>query len=234
MRLRPREFLALWATCTLGLGTLGIGLTHLTPVALLLGLVGVCLPPVILRAGQDSRRRRLDDQLPETLTLLVSSLRSGYSLPRAAQVVAQEMPPPVSEEFTTALAEMTLGLPLELALARMAGRVGSPDLVLIVTAVATQQQVGGNLAEILSRITDMIRERVRAEGEIGTLTAEGRLSGLILVLLPPTLALFLTLRSPHYFQPLLGSPVGHVLIGGAVLGQIIGTLLIQRMVKLDL
>ena len=116
----------------------------------------------------------------------------------------------------------------------MTERVGSPDLVLIVTAVTTQQQVGGNLAEILGRIADTIRERVRVQGEIGTLTAEGKLSGLILVLLPPALALFLTLRSPHYFQPLLGSPVGHVLIGGAVLGQIIGALLIQRMVTLDL
>ena len=190
--------------------------------------------PLLRRAGQGARRRRFDDQLPDALTLLVSALRSGYSLARAAQLVAEEMPPPISEEFATALAELALGLPLGSALARMAQRVGSRDMELIVTAVTTQQQIGGNLAEILSRITGTIRERVRVQAEIGALTAEGKLSGLILVLMPPTLAVLLTLRSPRYFQPLLDSPLGHVLIGGAVLGQVIGGLIIRRMVTLDL
>ena len=112
--------------------------------------------------------------MTDTLTLLVSALRSGYSLARAAQVVAEEMPPPISEEFAVALGEMALGLPLAAALARMAERVGSPDLELIVTAVTTQQQAGGNLAEILGRIAGTIRERVRVQGEIRTLTAEGQ------------------------------------------------------------
>ena len=218
LRLRPGEFVLLWAACTLGLGTLGLGLTHLPLMALLLGLIGAGLPPLILRAGEDGRRRRFDEQLTDTLTLLVSALRSGYSLARAAQVVAEEMPPPVSEEFAVALGEMALGLPLAAALARMTERVGSPDLELIVTAVTTQQQVGGNLAEILSRIAGTIRERVRVQGEIRTLTAEGKLSSLILILLPPALALLLTLRNPHYFQPLLDSPLGHVLIAGARAG----------------
>ena len=233
-RLRPGEFLLLWLLCSLGPAVVGFRLTHLPPLALLMGLLGAVFPPLALRAGEDGRRRRFDGQLPDTLALLVSALRAGYSLSRAAQIVAQEMPPPISEEFTVMLGELALGLPLATALTRMTQRVGSPDLELIVTAVTTQQQVGGNLAEILARIADTIRERVRVQGEVQTLTAEGKLSGLILSLLPPTLALFLTLRDPHYFQPLLGSPLGRVLIGSAVMGQIVGTVLIRRMAALDL
>ncbi|MBV9848575.1 MAG: type II secretion system F family protein [Armatimonadetes bacterium] len=234
LRLRPGEFLLLWAGCPLGLGAIGALLTRLPPLALLLALIGAVIPPLILRVGEDGRRRRFDGQLTDALTLLVSGLRSGYSLARAAQMVAEEMPPPVSEEFAVALGELALGLPLAAALARMTERVGSPDLDLIVTAVTTQQRVGGNLAEILTRIADTIRERVRVQGEIQTLTAEGKLSGLILSLLPPALALLLTLRNPHYFAPLLGSPLGRVLIAGAVLGQIIGAVIIRRMVRLDI
>ena len=233
LRLRPTEFVLLWLACAIGMGAVGGGLTRLPWMVLLMGLLGAGVPPLILRSGEEGRRRRFEEQLTDTLTLLVSALRSGYSLARAAQVVAEEMPPPISEEFALTLGEMALGLPLAAALTRMVERVGSKDLELIVTAVTTQQQVGGNLAEILGRIAETIRERVRVQGEMRTLTAEGKLSSLILILLPPALALLLTLRDPHYFAPLLGSPLGHTLIAGAVAGQLIGALLIRRMVTLD-
>ena len=218
LRLRPAEFVLLGLACPIGLGVLGGWLTHLPVMALLMALLGAGGPPLILRAGEDGRRRRFEEQLTDALALLVSALRSGYSLARAVQVVAEEMPPPLAEEFGVALGEMALGLPLAAALARMTERVGSRDWELIVTAVTTQQQVGGDLAEVLGRIESTIRERVRVQGEIRTLTAEGKLSSLILILLPPALALLLTLRDPHYFQPLLGSPLGHTLIAGTLLG----------------
>jgi len=234
LRLRPGEFLLLWAACPVLLGTLGAALSRSPVMALLLALIGAALPPLLLRAGEGTRRRRFDGQLPDALTLMVSALRSGFSLARAAQVVAEEMAAPASEEFALALAGVSLGMPMAAALARMAERVGSADLGLIVTAVATQQQTGGNLAEILARIADTIRERVRTQGEIRALTAEGRLSSLILTLLPPVLALLMTLRNPHYFAPLTGTPLGQALIAGAVAGQVVGALLISRMVRLDL
>jgi tight adherence protein B len=148
-------------------------------------------------------------------------------------MVAEEMPPPMSEEFTVASGEIRLGLPAAAALARMSGRVRSADWDLVVTAVTTQLQTGGNLAEILERITGTIRERVRVQGEVTSLTAEGRLSALILVLLPPVLALLLLLHDPRYFQPLVADPLGRLLIAGAVVGQGIGALVVRGMLTLD-
>ena len=112
-------------------------------------------------------------------------------------------------------------------------RVRSGDWDLVVTAVTTQARTGGNLAEILERIAATVRERVRIEAEAETLTAEGRLSASILVLLPPVLAVALALRSPHYFLPLTTTPLGHTLIVSAVAGQLLGTLLLRHMLKLD-
>ncbi len=184
-------------------------------------------------AGRDARRRRFDTQIPDTLLLIVAALRAGHSPARAVQMVAEEMPPPMADEFAVALGEIRLGLPAATALARVSGRVRSPDWDLVVTAVTTQLQTGGNLAEILERISGTIRERVRVQGEIAALTAEGRLSALILVLLPPLLALLLLVRDPHYFQPLTGSPLGRLLIAGAVAGQGLGTLIVRGMLAVE-
>jgi tight adherence protein B len=183
--------------------------------------------------GRDSRRRRFDGQIPDTLLLIVAALRAGHSLARAIQMVAEEMPRPISAEFTIALGEISLGLPAAAALARIASRISSSDWDLVVTAVTTQLQTGGNLAEILERISGTIRERVRVQGEIASLTAEARFSALILILLPPMLALLLALRNPHYFQPMTENPLGHVLIAGAVMGQILGAIILRKMLILD-
>jgi tight adherence protein B len=184
-------------------------------------------------AGRDARRRRFDGQIPDTLLLIVAALRAGHSLARAIQMVAEEMPLPISEEFAIALGEISLGLPAAAALARIASRISSSDWDLGVTAITTQLQTGGNLAEILEHISGTIRERVRVQGEIASLTAEARFSALILILLPPVLALLLALRNPHYFQPLTANPLGHVLIVGAITGQILGAIILRRMLILD-
>ncbi len=121
----------------------------------------------------------------------------------------------------------------KLALGRMVERVQSPDLDLIVTAILIQLPIGGNLAEVLDAIAETIRERVRMQGEVQTLTAEGRLSAIVLIVLAPALALLLHLRNPAYFQPLLETLSGRWMIGGAIAGQILGGLIINRMVTLD-
>jgi tight adherence protein B len=185
------------------------------------------------RLGRETRRRRFAMQIPDALLLISSALRSGYSPARAIQIVAEEMTSPLADEFRTALSEVQLGLPPVTALVHIAERVRSRDWDLVVTAVTTQVQTGGNLAEILERIAGIIRERVRVQAETDSLTAEGRLSAAILVLLPPVLALLLSLRDPHYFYPLVAAPFGHILIGGAIAGQIIGTLILRRLLSLD-
>lgn len=234
LRLRPAEWAALCAASPLAAGTLGLAATRQGLTGLALSALGLLVPLLILQSRQASRLRRFDAQLPDALMLLTASLRAGHSFSQAMQTVAVELPPPLAAEFAWASGEAALGIPLDLTLSRMTERVPSPDLDLVVTAILIQLPLGGNLAEVLDAIADTIRERVRLAGEVRTLTAEGKLSAIILIVLAPVLALLLSLRDPTYFRPLLDSPTGHGLIGGAILGQIVGGLIIRRMVSLDL
>ena len=233
LRLRPSEWIALCAGAAVTCFLLGLTALHGLGAAFLLGALGAAAPQMVLSSRRQSRRRRFDSQLPDALMLLTSALRAGYSFPLAMQTVAEELPPPLSVEFAWATGEVKLGVPLDVALGRVLARTQSPDLDLVVTAILIQLPLGGNLAEVLDAIAETIRERVRITGEVQTLTAEGRLSAGILIALAPALALLLSLHSPDYFQPLLQSPFGHLLIGGAVAGQIVGALIIRRMVTLE-
>jgi tight adherence protein B len=234
LRLLPAEWMALCAACALSAAMLGLMATHRPLIGLAFGLLGFGLPVGVLGSRQSARLRRFDTQLPDALMLLTASLRAGHSFSQAMQTVAAELPPPLAAEFAWVSGETGLGVPLETALGRMLERVPSPDLDLVATAILIQLPLGGNLAEVLEAIADTIRERVRLSGEVRTLTAEGKLSAIVLIVLAPALALFLSLRNPDYFQPLLDAPIGHWLIGGAILGQIVGGFIISRMVKLDL
>jgi len=233
LRLRPAEWIALCLGSMLASFLLGLLAAHGLLSGLLLGAVGLAVPQVVLQTRRDARRRRFNTQLPDALMLLTSALRAGYSFSQAVQTVAEELPPPLALEFRWVSGEVSLGVPLDVALGRVAARVQSPDLELVITAILIQLPLGGNLAEVLDAIAETIRERVRIAGEVQTLTAEGRLSAGLLIILAPALALALFLRNPSYFQPLLDSQTGHILIAGAVIGQIVGGLIIKRMVALD-
>ena len=232
-RMRPAEWVILCAVSVAVFSLLGLLLTHSVLSSLVFGLLGLAVPLAIQSRRQEARQRKFEEQTPDMLLLLTASLRAGHSFGQAMEMVASEMPPPMAAEFAWAAGEAKLGVPLETALGRMLERVPSPDLDLIVTAILIQLPLGGNLAEILAAIADTIRERVRVQGEVRTLTAEGRLSALILIVLAPILVFSLHLRNPDYFQPLLETALGRSLIGEAIAGQIIGAFLIQKMVDLD-
>ena len=143
-----------------------------------------------------------DRQLGDTLNLWVNALRSGYSVLQGMETIATELPPPVSKEFERVVQEVRLGLSLGQALDNMYRRVPSEDLDLVITAVNIQREVGGNLAEVLDNISFTIRERVRIKGEIRTLTAQGRVSGWIISLLPLALGGLLYMINPEYVSEL--------------------------------
>ena len=232
-RIRPAEWVILCAVSVISFSLLGLLFTHSVLTGLVFALIGLGVPLTIQSRRQEARQRKFEEQTPDMLQLLTASLRAGHSFASAMEMVAAEMPPPMASEFAWAAGEAKLGVPLETALGRMLERVPSPDLDLIVTAILIQLPLGGNLAEILAAIADTIRERVRVQGEVRTLTAEGRLSALVLIILAPILVFFLHLRNPDYFQPLLETPLGRSLIIEAVVGQIIGAFLIRKMVDLD-
>jgi tight adherence protein B len=246
LRLKPSEFLAIWAASIVGLPllfiVLSLGMPALrTPLALLIAaFIGFMLPRFWLGRRKSGRLGAFNKQLPDTITLLANGLRAGSSFLQAVELVVRESRPPVSTEFSRVIREVNLGLPFEQAMENMVRRVRSDDLELMATAINIQHTVGGNLAEILDSIAFTIRERIRIKGEIRTLTAQQRLSGYVVGFLPIGLAGFLFVAAPNFMEPMfakppeaLGLPLGVVIlfIGGFMM--FIGFMLIRRIVDIE-
>jgi tight adherence protein B len=246
LKLKPSEFLGIWAGSIVGIPllfvVLSLGLPALrSPLALLVGaLVGFVLPRFWLSRRRGGRLRAFDKQLPDTITLIANALRAGSSFLQAIELVVRESRPPISTEFGRVIREVNLGLPFEQALENMVRRVRSDDLELMATAISIQHTVGGNLAEILDSIAYTIRERIRIKGEIRTLTAQQRLSGYVVGFLPMALAGFIFLAAPKFFDPMffnppgvLGLPAGVVIMGFGLFMMFIGFMLIRKIVDIE-
>ncbi|MCF6094185.1 type II secretion system F family protein [Microaerobacter geothermalis] len=190
-------------------------------------------PILYVRLRKQKRKERLEGQLVEMIQMVSNSLKAGYSLIQSLEVLSQEMAPPLSDEVTRLIQEMKLGLPVEEALIQFSSRIGSKDLDMIITAMLIQRQVGGNLARILDSIAETIRERTRIQGEIKTLTAQGRMSGFIFMLLPPGIGVILYLVNPEYISILIKNPMGLFMLGIAFASQLVGAVLIRRIVKIE-
>jgi tight adherence protein B len=246
LKLKPSEFLAIWAGAIVGVPLLFVALSIAlpalrTPLALLVGvLLGFILPRIWLSRRKSGRLNAFNKQLPDTITLIANALRAGSSFLQAIELVVRESRPPISTEFGRVIREVNLGLPFDQALENMVRRVKSDDLELMATAISIQHTVGGNLAEILDSIAYTIRERVRIKGEIRTLTAQQRLSGYVVGFLPIGLAGFIFLAAPTFFDPMWdseinigGLPAGVVIIALGAVMMFIGFMLIRRIVDIE-
>ncbi len=191
------------------------------------------LSGLFLRLRQGRRSRAFNNQLGDTLTLLSNALKAGHSFAQALSTVSKNANPPIADEFARATREIALGISVDDALNHMVQRNKSEDFDLMVTAVQIQRVVGGNLAEILDTIAFTIRERVRIQGEIRTLTAQARASGIIITLLPIFLAVVLSFISPSYFGPMLTDPFGHIMLGLGIFSIAIGAGIIQKIVRIE-
>lgn len=203
------------------------------PGAVIGAAMGYGMAVLVLHRAAAKRLRQFSDQLGDALILIANSLRTGYSFLQAVEMVAREMAQPIAGEFDRLLREMSLGTVTEDALNNLARRMNSDDLDLVVTAVLIQRQVGGNLAEVLDNIGNTIRERVKIKAEIKTLTAQGRVSGIIIGFLPFGIGLAIFLTSPAYISVLFTHPLGHVMVGGAIVSQVLGIIFIRRIVNID-
>ncbi len=201
--------------------------------SLVLGIVGLIIPNFILNSKIKNRIKYLNRQLGDAISLISNSLKAGYSFFQAVDIVAKEMTGPISEEFFTMQKEMNLGINTEKALENMINRVKSDDLELMVTAVLIQRQIGGNLAEVLDNISTTIRDRVKIKGDIKTLTAQGRMSGLVISLLPPILLLIIYIINPEHINLLFSEPVGLAMLGVSVVMELIGIFFINKIVKIE-
>lgn len=233
LKLRVGEFL-LFAILTGLFFTAVAYLFRLNPVARLsLGAAGIASPFLYLQRRQEARRKLFSQQLPDALDLIANSLRSGYSFLQAMDLVSRELPEPIAAEFGYLIKETRVNIPVEEALSNLLERVDNRDLDLVVTAILIQRQIGGNLAEIMEKINGTIRERIRIQGEIRTITAQGRISGLVVAALPIGLAGVLYLLDPGYMGPLFTHPLGKTFLFIGALMQLIGFVVIRRLVVVD-
>jgi tight adherence protein B len=246
LKLKPSEFLLIWAGAVVGIPVAMLILSPLVsafgnPLFLLIGgFIGFMLPRFWLGRRKSGRLGAFNKQLPDTITLIANALRAGSSFLQAIELVVRESRPPISTEFGRVIREVNLGLPFDQALENMVRRVRSDDLELLATAISIQHQVGGNLAEILDSIAYTIRERVRIQGEIRTLTAQQRLSGYVVGFLPIGLAGFLFIAAPGFMKPMfdnppaiLGLPAGVVILifGGFMM--FMGFMFIRKIVDIE-
>ena len=219
----------------LALGALG-GLASWWAVNLYVMPIGVLLcfslPWIWLYAKRAGRLKKFAGQLSDAMELVARALRAGHSLAAGMHVVAEEMPAPICKEFGRVYEEQNLGIPLEEALKGMCDRVPNLDLRFFVTSVAIQRQTGGDLAEILDRIGHVIRERFKILGQVKALTAEGRLSGVVLIAMPIGLFLMMMYMKPDYIEALWKDPMGVKMSIGAIVLMLIGSYAIKKIVDI--
>jgi tight adherence protein B len=196
------------------------------------GLIMFTLPFLWLYLKRAKRLKKFQAQLPDALELVARALRSGQSLASAMHVVAEEMPDPVAGEFGRVFEEQNLGIPIEEALKNMCERVPNMDLRFFVTSVGIQRQTGGDLAEILDKIGYVVRERFRILGQVKALTGEGRLSGVVLIALPFGLFGFMLNAKPDYVESLWKTDLGQKMSIFAIIAQILGALVIRKIVNI--
>jgi tight adherence protein B len=233
LKMRPQEFVMIRLGCMVGPALVGLARFGIGWQIVVLGVAGYAAPGVWLRFRRRGRLNRFNEQLADVLLLLANSMRAGQSFPQAIGGVAQRAKEPTGPELARVVREVNLGGSIDDGLTNMVKRVGSDDLELVVTAVSINRTAGGNLAEMLQIISNTIRQRVQTKREIRSLTAQGRMSGWFITLIPVAVALVLYFISPTYFRPMTESFIGWVMLGLASILLLIGNLLIRKAVSIE-
>ncbi|SEP87967.1 tight adherence protein B [Virgibacillus subterraneus] len=230
--IKPEEFVAFRWLLAIILG----GILQLNGSILLaiVGLVfGYFVPEIWLKGKQRKRIKAFNEGLPGMITSIIGSLRAGFSFVQSLQMVSQESYSPIKEEVEHIIKSMQYGTSMEDALLEWQKRMPSDDLRLLVDAILIQRQVGGNLAYLLDKIVETTRERTKIENQIKTLTAQGRLSGIVISLLPVVLGFIIYLMNPEYITTLFVNPIGRLMLVAALIGGIIGFFLIRKITTIE-
>lgn len=233
-RTEPAHRLVL-ASLALGVGTGLVGwlLTHLWYAALAIAAVGLVVPLMKILRERAQRTAKFDEQLPEALDVIKRALKAGHPFAQCLKLVADDMDEPVGREFEEIFAEINYGSDLRAALVSLLERIPSVSAMAFVTAVLVQKETGGNLAETLERITCVIRGRFKLQRRVRTLSAEGRLSAWVLMLVPLVLFVVIWFTTPTYLPTLIHDPRGPTLIFAACVLEVIGVLWIRRVIRIQ-
>jgi tight adherence protein B len=221
------------AGVALACGLIASFFLHAVLPAVVAALAGSAIPYGLLRLKRSRRLKAFNSQLPEAIDMMARSLVAGHSMGSSIELIAEQSPEPLAAEFVQVFQQQRLGLHFRDALLQMGTRVPSRDLQFLITAILVQKETGGDLTEILDRASHVIRERVRIEGEVRTRSAQGRLTGWILALLPIVMLGLINLISPGYSRVLFHDPVGQKLLcaGGALI--VLGALIIRKIVDVQ-
>ncbi|MGE4545485.1 MAG: type II secretion system F family protein [Pedobacter sp.] len=221
---------------SLGLIALLLGLKY-SPfllMTIILSILVTCLPFGYLKLAEKAYINKFQDQLPEALDLLARALRSGHAMTSGLEMVSDEMEAPISVEFGAAVDEINLGLTFEEAFENLCERVPSTDLRFFAISVIIQRETGGNVAEILDNISRLIRERIQFKRQVKALTAEGRLSAMVLIGLPIALFAYIFFINHKYLTLLWTDEIGQYMLAGAIVLQILGAFVIKKIVTIEL
>ncbi len=218
----------------LGLGGLLLGLMMPGGIAVAIGLASTFAwaPYLYVRRTRKKRLDKLEEQFPESLDFLARSMRAGHAFTISLEMIGEEIPDPLGQEFRTLFNEQNLGAALETALGNFSKRVPLMDVRFFTSSVMLQKQTGGNLSEILSRLAYVIRERFRLKGQVKAASAHGRLTATILTVLPVATMVGLLLVAPGYLQGMADDPDGKKMIAAAVVAQILGNICIKKIIAI--
>ncbi|HEX6677859.1 MAG TPA: type II secretion system F family protein [Actinomycetes bacterium] len=233
LKLRASEFALLWLGSGLAVPLLLLALSRNLFIGFAGAVLGALVPLVVLIVKAARRQARFDEQLPDTLQLLSGALQAGHSLLQAIDTAAKEAGEPISVEFQRVLTEARLGMPLDEALEGMAKRMNSQDFEWTVMAVGLQRQIGGNLAELLNAVAQTMRDRYSLKRQVRALSAEGRLSSVILSILPFVMFFLLLFLNPTFLAPLFSTPLGFVMLSGAAVLLIVGIVWMRKITEIE-
>jgi tight adherence protein B len=191
------------------------------------------MPYWFVKFARNKRMFKFEEYFPEAIDLIARALRAGHALPTGLSMVAEEMQAPVGTEFRTLYDEQNFGLTLPDAMRNFARRIPVLDARFFVTAVLTQRESGGNLAEVLDNLSAVIRERFKVKRQIRVISAHGRITGVVLAFLPPCLAAATLFIAPDHLGTLTGDPLGVRMIIGALVLQVVGTLLMRKITQIE-
>ena len=231
---RPPGFFIL-LSLLLGLGGFLIGslITGNNLYIILVAAFLVVLPFFYIYSKKKRRMQKFQRQLPDAMELIARALKAGHAFSSGLKMVADEFEDPIGTEFGKTLSEINLGVSVADALKNLPNRVDCPDLSFFVISVILQRETGGNLAEILENIARLVRERFRLQGQIRVLSAEGRLSAIVLIGIPFLVAFAISIINPEYIRTLITDPVGKIMVFIALLMMAMGILIMRRMVKVE-
>ncbi len=231
--LNPKNLIWAYISLPIVLGAAGFFIYKAWGV--LAGIVaGALIPTLIINIYNGRRRSKFDDQLLDSLMMLSSSLKGGLSIIQSFEVLSEEMPPPMSQEIALLVREIKVGVSLEEALVHFNKRMPSEELDLVVSAILVGRETGGDLTKVFARLVTTIRDRAALRENVKTLTLQGRLQGIIMSLIPVIFTYVVYKMNPHHFDIMFKDDLGRILLGVAVVLQIVGVILLKIFSKVDI